>query len=64
MNEIRAMIVFATLGLLTTLVCLIKTTPLTMTAFFAIGLPCFGLGILAYLVLGLRLIKAKYGRRW
>lgn len=30
-------------------VCLIKTTPLTMMAFFSIGLPLFGAGILVYM---------------
>lgn len=36
-------------GFLIATVCLIKTTPLTMMAFFSIGLPLFAAGILVYM---------------
>lgn len=36
------------LGLCATLPCLIDTTPITMTAFFLLGIPLFGLGFLVY----------------
>ncbi len=44
----------AALGLALSLVCLAKTTPLIMTAFFFIGLPAFGAGALLCLAFLLR----------
>lgn len=37
------------LGLLATLPCLLNTTPITMTVFFAVGIPLFAAGFLSYL---------------
>lgn len=37
-------------GMLVTFLCLILTTPITMTLFFFIALPCFGLGIMLYTI--------------
>jgi hypothetical protein len=64
MTLIRVMFFFTAIGLAATFPCLVKTTPLTMMAFAMLGMPSFGLAILAYGVLGFRLLKAKFSRNW
>lgn len=50
MNKLRKFALACSfLGFVLTSVCLYRTTPLTMTAFFSAALPLFALGILAYL---------------
>lgn len=55
--SIKTMVLFVVAGLAPTIVCLVKTTPLTMLAFFMVGLPCFAAAILIYALFLLRLIK-------
>jgi hypothetical protein len=42
------------LGLLATIPCLLETTPLSMTAFFMLGIPLFAAGFLLYVVAVIR----------
>ncbi|HLD73531.1 MAG TPA: hypothetical protein VJB34_01350 [Bdellovibrionota bacterium] len=43
-------IIFVILGTIVSLICLIHTTPITMTAFFFISLPCYVLSNLLYVI--------------
>lgn len=45
----RFALVCSALGFVITTVCLHRTTPLTMLAFFNLALPLYALGILVYL---------------
>ncbi|MFA6028248.1 MAG: hypothetical protein WC969_00205 [Elusimicrobiota bacterium] len=50
MNRYAKIAVACVLAMIVTAVpCLIKTTPVTMTLFFFLGLPLMGLGLLSYL---------------
>lgn len=46
------------IGMLATLPCLIRTTPLTMIAFFAIGMPLFAVGFVLYLIAVIRDLRS------
>ena len=48
------------LGMVATLLCLIDTTPITMTLFFAVGIPLFVAGFLLY---ALAVLKDLRGHR-
>ncbi len=50
MSELFWAVFFAVLGTIITLTCLIYTSPITMTAFFFIGLPSYGVGALLYVI--------------
>ncbi len=45
------------LGTALSIVCLIKTTPVTMTAFFFIGIPSFILGLILWAIVVVRDLK-------
>lgn len=47
---IQIALVLNALGLLATIPCLLDTTPISMTAFFGLGIPLFAVGFLFYLV--------------
>lgn len=49
--RVKAAVAFVSAGMAAAVACLFWTTPLTMTVFFFIGLPCFGAGALLYLSL-------------
>lgn len=46
--------------LATAIPCLIKTTPVTMSVFFFVGLPVLGLGVLFYLRSLLEFLKSHW----
>lgn len=56
MTALKASVVLTSVGLFFTLLCLIKSTPLTITGFFMLGLPCFGMAIAIYLAAIARLV--------
>ncbi len=45
------------LGTALSIACLIKTTPVTMTAFFFIGIPSFALGLILWAIIVVRDLK-------
>ncbi len=47
-EKIEIALLLSGLGLAVTLPCLIDTTPITMTAFFMLGIPLFAAGFLLY----------------
>lgn len=53
-RNLRIAIFFASVGTVFTLWCLLKTTALSMTLFFSLGIPAYGLGALLYVVEVLR----------
>lgn len=46
---VRIALMLAALGSVFTVICFLKTTPMTMTLFFFIGIPAYGIGMLLYL---------------
>lgn len=48
-DAIRRSLVLILLGLLVTLVCVLRVTPATFVFFAAVGLPLVGLGVLGFL---------------
>ena len=48
MSELFWAVLFAVLGTLIALICLIHTSPITMTAFFFIGMPFYLAGGILY----------------
>ncbi len=58
MIDQRILWMLAGIGYGMTFLCLIFTTPITMTLFFFIGLPSFGLGIMLYTIdIAARLVR-------
>ena len=58
-NKLYWAILFAIAGTLVALVCLIYTSPITMTAFFFIGLPCYGISQALYVINILSVLKSR-----
>lgn len=50
-------IAFVSAGTAAAMLCLIKTTPITMSVFFFFGLPCFAVAISIYLSLFIRFLR-------
>lgn len=49
-RNLRLALLLVAVGTAFTLWCLVKTTALSMTLFFIVGLPLYGLGALLYVV--------------
>ena len=45
------------LGSLLAVICLARTTPITMTVFFMLGLPCFAVSVLVFMWLVVRALR-------
>lgn len=48
MSKLSLAVIFSISGTIVALICLLHTSPITMTAFFFIGLPCYGVSVALY----------------
>jgi hypothetical protein len=48
--RLRASIALTAIGMAFTLWCLIETTAISMTLFFSLGIPLYGLAVVLYLI--------------
>ena len=53
-------VIFSLIGTIVALICLLYTSALTMTAFFFIGLPCYGLSQALYVIDILSMLKSRF----
>lgn len=63
MKKLYPAVLFAIIGTIVSLICLIYTSPLTMTAFFFIGLPCYGVSNALYVIDILSMLKLRFRSR-
>ena len=59
MNKLTWAVIFAIAGTGVALICLIYTSVITMTAFFFIGLPCYGISQALYVIDILSVLKSR-----
>ncbi len=60
MSKLTWAVILSVGGTLVAVICLLYTSPITMTAFFFIGLPCYVLSQALYVIDILSMLKSRF----